>query len=78
MRGYYSDNPPEGVRIADTGNSTSGDTASAGNKRHVVKTGESLSGLAQRYGVSRQKLKSYNSLNSEVLKIGQVLYIPTS
>ena len=77
MRGYYADNPPQGTRIASN-SAVSNDSATPSGRRHVVKTGESLSGLAQRYGVTRQKLKSYNSLNSEVLKIGQVLYIPTS
>ncbi len=77
MQGYYANNPPQGTRIASN-SAVSNDSATPSGRRHVVKTGESLSGLAQRYGVTRQKLKSYNSLNSEVLKIGQVLYIPTS
>lgn len=81
MKGYYADNPPAGSRLASqSARASSQQTAAtgAGSRRHVVKTGDSLSTLAQRYGVSKQKLKSHNSLNSDVLRIGQVLYIPTS
>ena len=81
MKGYYADNPPAGSRLASQPASASSQQMAAtggGSRRHVVKTGESLSVLAQRYGVSKQKLKSHNSLNSDVLRIGQVLYIPTS
>lgn len=75
VRGYYADNPPEGARIASQPTpSKSGD----GSLRHVVRNGESLSGLAQRYGVSKRKLRDHNSLKSEQLLIGQVLYIPAS
>ena len=79
MRGYYASNPPDGSQLAAR-SATRQQTATTGTTsvRHVVKTGDSLSQLAQRYGVSKQKLKSHNSLNSDVLRIGQVLYIPTS
>ena len=46
--------------------------------RHVVKSGESLSVIAQRYGVSETKLSRYNRLTSTQIRIGQKLYIPTS
>ena len=75
VRGYYAENPPEGDRIASEPTpSKDGD----GSIRHVVRNGESLSGLAQRYGVSKRKLLDHNSLKSEQLLIGQVLYIPAS
>ncbi len=75
VRGYYAENPPEGTRIASQPTpSKDGD----GSIRHVVRNGESLSGLAQRYGVSKRKLRDHNSLKSEQLLIGQVLYIPAS
>ena len=75
IRGYYAENPPEGTRIASQ--STPSKDGS-GSLRHVVRNGESLSGLAQRYGVSKRKLRDHNSLKSEQLLIGQVLYIPAS
>ena len=75
VRGYYAENPPEGTRIASQPTPSKN---GAGSIRHVVRNGESLSGLAQRYGVSKRKLRDHNSLKSEQLLIGQVLYIPAS
>ncbi len=75
VRGYYAENPPEGDRIASEPTPSKN---GAGSIRHVVRNGESLSGLAQRYGVSKRKLRDHNSLKSEQLLIGQVLYIPAS
>lgn len=80
VRGYYADNPPEGeVRVASRQTGTNGTPDNRGASiRHVVSSGESLSGLAQRYGVSKRRLRDHNSLKSENLLIGQVLYIPAS
>ena len=75
VRGYYAENPPEGTRIASEPTPSKN---GAGSIRHVVRNGESLSGLAQRYGISKRKLRDHNSLKSEQLLIGQVLYIPAS
>ena len=50
--------------------------ASVGYKKHKVRSGESLSMLAQRYNISMVKLKSINGLKSNALKIGQTLKIP--
>ena len=44
--------------------------------RHQVKRGESLSKLAERYGVSQARLADYNNLRSREIQIGQVLKIP--
>ncbi|MBC3765836.1 N-acetylmuramoyl-L-alanine amidase [Neptunicella marina] len=48
------------------------------NRTHRVSRGESLSILAQRYNVSVQNLKVANNLNSDMVRIGQVLTIPSS
>lgn len=45
-------------------------------KTHKVKSGESLSGLASRYGVSMAALRKHNNLKSDQIRIGQVLRIP--
>ncbi|WP_371193958.1 N-acetylmuramoyl-L-alanine amidase [Glaciecola sp. SC05] len=47
-------------------------------QQHRVASGESLSLLAQRYGVTVSKLKSENNLSSDMVKIGQLLTIPSS
>ncbi len=80
VRGYYADNPPEGaVRVASRQTAAKSASENSGEAiRHVVSSGESLSGLAQRYGVSKRRLRDHNSLKSENLLIGQVLYIPAS
>lgn len=50
--------------------------ASVGYKSHKVRSGESLSLLAQRYNISMATLKSVNNLKSNALRIGQTLKIP--
>jgi N-acetylmuramoyl-L-alanine amidase len=44
--------------------------------RHVIKRGETLSGIAQRYRVSLSTLRRSNGLHSDTIRIGQVLSIP--
>lgn len=52
-------------------------SAGAAPKVHVVKPGETLSGLAKRFGVKRQELAAYNELAADAkLLIGQRLRIP--
>jgi N-acetylmuramoyl-L-alanine amidase len=43
---------------------------------HKVRSGESLSLLAQRYNVELSQLKKANNLHSDMVRIGQVLTIP--
>ncbi len=50
--------------------------AAVGYKSHKVRSGESLSVLAQRYNISMTTLKSVNNLKSNALRIGQTLKIP--
>ncbi|PKH02310.1 N-acetylmuramoyl-L-alanine amidase, partial [Psychromonas sp. MB-3u-54] len=44
--------------------------------KHTVRSGESLSILAERYSVSLNSLKTYNNLSSSSLLVDQVLNIP--
>jgi N-acetylmuramoyl-L-alanine amidase len=48
----------------------------ANSQKHVVKTGESLSQLAEQYRVSKKAIRSRNNLKSDNLLIGQVIIIP--
>jgi len=50
--------------------------AAIGYKKHKVRSGESLSVLAQRYQISMAKIKAANNLKSNQLRIGQTLKIP--
>jgi N-acetylmuramoyl-L-alanine amidase len=65
VRRYFADNSPPGTRLAAAG------------RRHVIRRGETLGAIAQRYQVSQTALRTANNLNSDLLKIGQVLQIPT-
>ena len=44
---------------------------------HVIKRGDTLSEIAQRYRVSFEQLKAINGLRSDTIRIGQKLKIPT-
>ena len=48
------------------------------SRTHKVERGDSLSELALRYNVSVNNLKRANNLNSDMVRIGQVLNIPQS
>jgi len=45
-------------------------------QRHVVKRGETLSGIAAHYGVSMSTLRSLNTLKKDVVWVGQRLKVP--
>ncbi len=50
---------------------------SSSAKYHTVQSGETLSNIAKRYGVSTDKLRSANGLDASApLKSQQLLYIP--
>lgn len=67
IKRYFVNRPPDGTYLA-----------SIKKRRHVVKSGESLSVLARRYKVSMNTIKKVNKLKSSNIKIGQVLMIPPS
>ncbi|HHW69242.1 MAG TPA: LysM peptidoglycan-binding domain-containing protein, partial [Tenericutes bacterium] len=45
---------------------------------YVVKSGDSLYSIAQRYGITVDELKRANNLTSNILSVGQTLKIPTT
>lgn len=45
--------------------------------RHVIARGETLSEIAERYRISLSELRRSNSLKGDVIRVGQVLTIPT-
>jgi peptidoglycan DL-endopeptidase LytF len=45
---------------------------------YIVISGDSLSLIAKRYGITVEKLKQANHLTSDIIRIGQELLIPTS
>ncbi|WP_026042564.1 N-acetylmuramoyl-L-alanine amidase AmiB [Pantoea sp. A4] len=68
---------PEPVSVAS--NPASGTTQYTGAvQRHVVTRGETLSGIAARYGVSMATLRDLNRLKRDVVWVGQRLKVPAS
>ncbi|SEI05769.1 N-acetylmuramoyl-L-alanine amidase [Stutzerimonas xanthomarina] len=75
VRQFFHENPPPGTYVAWMRDS--GKIASVA-REHVVRSGESLALLAQRYQISLPALRSANSLKSDVIKVGQTLNIPAT
>ncbi len=46
--------------------------------KHVIGEGETLSGIAQHYGVSMREIRNANGLIDAEVRVGQVLHIPHS
>lgn len=44
-------------------------------KTHVVQSGDTLYQISQKYGLTISELKEMNALNSDVLRVGQVLKV---
>ncbi len=51
-------------------------SSSGGEKVHTVRAGDTLSGIARRYGTSVTKLKAVNNLKNNNLRIGARLMLP--
>ncbi len=64
VRHYFRQNSPPGTILAMT------------DHRHVIRSGETLSGIAKQYRVSQLTLRSVNKLANSALRIGQTLRIP--
>ncbi len=91
VKNYFEATPPpgtwfaaqaatrNGTRLASVSNSGASDgKSSAHSDRHKVGRGESLSSIARQYGVSVGALKSANQMNSNTVRAGAVLTIPSS
>ncbi|MDH5785283.1 MAG: N-acetylmuramoyl-L-alanine amidase [Chromatiales bacterium] len=66
VRDYFTDNPPPGTVLAMNK-----------KRKHVISQGETLSAIAEYYQVSLNSLRNLNRLESNTLRVGQVLQIPT-
>jgi N-acetylmuramoyl-L-alanine amidase len=85
VRDYFESAPPPGTWFAAQAARRAGvQLASASvesashraSDKHRVARGESLSSIAQHYGVSISSLKSANGISSNSLQAGTVLMIP--
>ena len=68
VKKYFKNTPPDGTLWASTRTE---------NRTHRVQSGESLSLLAQRYNVRVSQIKEANNLRGDMVRIGQVLTIPS-
>lgn len=64
--------------LAGTQTKAALNTALQGKKTYIIQTGDSLSGIAGKYGISVSDLMKANGLGSWVVNPGVVLIIPTS
>ncbi|MEC6799112.1 N-acetylmuramoyl-L-alanine amidase [Photobacterium sp. S4TG1] len=67
---YFTAHPPEGTLFASRLN--------AGGMKHKVTSGQTLSGIAAKYGSSMAAIRAANHLKSNSVNIGQMLLIPGS
>jgi N-acetylmuramoyl-L-alanine amidase len=65
---FFRNAPPEGTLWAQERDSQP--------RKHKVKSGESLSLLAQRYNVDLDSLREVNNIKGDLVRIGQTLTIP--
>ena len=62
IKAYFLESPPPGTIFE--------------KRRHVIASGDTLSGIASRYGVSLARLRNANELHADLVRVGQVLNIP--
>ncbi len=67
LRQYLHSNAPSGTLLQ-----------SLNRNEHIIRSGETLSAIAQRYEVDVNRLRRHNSLKSDRILEGQVLLIPRS
>ncbi len=68
IRYYFANHAPPGTILA----------AQKQSNRYVVHRGDSLSEIANRFNINESKLKQFNGLQRNVLRVGQVLFIPST
>jgi N-acetylmuramoyl-L-alanine amidase len=66
VRRYFASHPPPGTLVA-----------ADSQREHVVRRGDTLSHIAQRYGVSMANLRKCNNLRTDRLLVGKTLTIPS-
>ncbi|NBC48521.1 MAG: AMIN domain-containing protein [Gammaproteobacteria bacterium] len=70
---YFAEYPPPGTRFAKARSAIT-----ASERRHRIESGDTLSEIAQSYGVKLGSLRHLNRLDGDRIRAGQVLIIPES
>ncbi|MEZ5496218.1 MAG: N-acetylmuramoyl-L-alanine amidase [Gammaproteobacteria bacterium] len=68
IKAYFYQSPPPNTWIANHVTS----------KKHIVASGDTLSGIAQSYNVTMTDLKKANNKNSNTILVGEVLVLPNT
>lgn len=66
---------PDSQQYADDASATPANTDSTVTVTHKVETGETLSSIAEKYGVAASDIRTSNSLRRNAVRVGQVLTI---
>lgn len=74
IRDYFHRYPPPGTRLAAM--KAGGKLQASRPSEHVVSRGDTLSIIANRYGVSVASLRSANNLRGDQIQLGQTLKVP--
>ncbi len=75
VKKYMQENPPAGSYLAWV---KQGKGESETPKNHRIVSGDTLSEIAARYGVSSKQIKQVNGLRNDTIRIGQILKIPST
>lgn len=62
IKTYFAESPPPGTLFA--------------SRRHTIERGDTLSGIASRYGVAVSRLRNANAMSDDLVRVGQELTIP--
>lgn len=73
---WFSERPPRGTLVAWEKANGDDDQPQATPGSYVVRRGDTLSELADGFGVSMAELKKANNMNSSTVQLGQTLKIP--
>lgn len=72
---YFESNPPPGTLLAAAQRAK---PDRAADVKHVIRRGETLSTIANRYHVSVRRIRSVNNLRGDKIVVGKVLRIPAT
>jgi N-acetylmuramoyl-L-alanine amidase len=75
IKEHFWNKPPAYTLIA---HQKTGGLNAQGKRVYKVVSGDSLSGIASRHGVSLSNLRRANDLKGDIIKVGQVLEIPST
>ena len=62
LKGYFRDFAPEGTLLS--------------LRKHIIERGDTLSTIAQRYQISANRIRKYNRIKGDLLRVGQTIIIP--